>query len=468
MSQSAQVSVTKRSIANIVMFSLVLMNVASIRIFAQSPTSKRQNAEIVRDETGSGQSTELNAPVRKTKIAPDLEERANELSRGFYADENQKVIIELKSETPLNRMFGNNLSDADKNALFETEVKGNREKTGVLAENLLKLRGRVKKSFLNTGFVSADLPLSKIKELIENDEVAYVSPDRETGATGHIETTTGTTLVRPLLTTTVNGAGVGIAILDSGIEGTHADFKPLITSRVVLHRSFLPGNTATADKFGHGTHVAGLAAGNDIFSNGASGYYNGIAPNASLLNLRVLDDNGRGSASNAIAALDWMIANKATYNIRVANMSLGAGARDSYLNDPLCLAARRAVNAGIVVVASAGNNGKDAAGNKLYGTIGSPGIEPSVITVGAVNTFGTDSRADDTIASYSSKGPTRGYRTLANGARKYDNLIKPDLVAPGNKLIAPESLGNEFPDSATGWIYYKNNMVSAYPSLQVT
>ena len=151
--------------------------------------------------------------------------------------------------------------------------------------------------------------------------------------------------------------------------------------------------------------------------------------------MRVLNSTGTGSVSNLIAALDWTIQNKAAWDIRVVNLSVGTAAKDSYKNDPLCLAVRRVVNAGIVVVASAGNYGKDANGNKQYGTIGSPGIEPSVITVGASNTLGTDYRSDDTVASFSSKGPTRGYVTLSNGARKYDNLIKPDLVAPGNKLI---------------------------------
>ena len=278
----------------------------------------------------------------------------------------------------------------------------------------------------------------------------------------------GASLVRSLVSgTTIGGNGIGIAILDSGVEANHADFKPLITSRVVYNKSFITGSTDTSDKYGHGTHVAGLASGNDIFSNNYSGYYNGTAPSANLINLKVLDDTGRGSASNVIAAIDWAITNKTTYNIRVMNLSLGTGARDSYTTDPLCLAARRAFNAGIVVVASAGNNGKDAIGNKQYGTIGSPGIEPSVITVGAVNTYGTDIRSDDTVATFSSRGPTRGYKTVS-GVRKYDNLIKPDLVAPGNKLIAPEALGYGTPDPLSGWIYYKTKMVTDYPSLRVT
>ena len=131
--------------------------------------------------------------------------------------------------------------------------------------------------------------------------------------------------------------------------------------------------------------------------------------------------------------------NKDKWGIRVVNMSLGAPAVNSYKNDPVCRAARALVDAGLVVVAAAGNNGKDVNGNKIYGQIHSPGNEPSVITVGATNTFGTDGRNDDEVTSYSSRGPTRSYWTNANGVKDYDNLIKPDLVAPGNKLIYAES-----------------------------
>ena len=93
-----------------------------------------------------------------------------------------------------------------------------------------------------------------------------------------------------------------------------------------------------------------------------------------------------------------------------------------------------------MVVAAAGNDGKDVLGHKIYGQIHSPGNEPSAITVGAANTFGTDARADDGVATYSSRGPTRGYWADASGVQHYDNSIKPDLVAPGNKLISAEAV----------------------------
>src|SRR5205807_7350050 len=128
-----------------------------------------------------------------------------------------------------------------------------------------------------------------------------------------------------------------------------------------------------------------------------------------IINLKVLNSQGSGTTSDLLSALNWILTpadptkplsstnptNASKYKIQVVNMSLGAPAISSYKNDPICRASRALVDAGIVVVAAAGNNGKDANGNKIYGMIHSPGNEPSVITVGAANTFGTDNRNDD-------------------------------------------------------------------------
>src|SRR5262249_2492903 len=115
---------------------------------------------------------------------------------------------------------------------------------------------------------------------------------------------------------------------------------------------------------------------------------------------------------------------------------------NSYKFDPLCVAARMLVDRGIMVVAAAGNNGKNSAGQKVYGQVHAPGNEPSVITVGAVDTKGTDQRGDDTIASYSSRGPTRSFWTDEYGIKHFDNLIKPEIAAPGNKTVLAESPNN--------------------------
>lgn len=399
----------------------------SISIFAQS--LEKNKTDLATND----------APlIQQSKIAPDLEEKSNDLFYGLKSDETQKVIIQLKSETPLNEMFANSLKEADQKQLFAAEINNNKDKSRRLSVDLAKINGRLKKSYNNLGLVSAEISLSNIRELSENENVAYISPDSNITPTGHLETTTGASLVRNLINpaSPLDGRGIGVAVLDSGIDGSHVLTGAASSENrpgVVFSKDFSMTCTwcwdTNVDVYGHGSHVATMLAGRSAISS-----YSGIAPNVNLLNLRVLDGQGRGSASNLIAAIDWSIANKSAYNIRVMNISLGTPASDSYLNDPMCLAVRRAVNAGIVVVTSAGNNGKDQYGNKLYGTINSPGIEPSAITVGAANTFGTDYRSDDGIATFSSKGPTRGYRTI-NGARKYDNLIKPDLVAPGNKLI---------------------------------
>ena len=146
------------------------------------------------------------------------------------------------------------------------------------------------------------------------------------------------------------------------------------------------------DDNGHGTHVAGIIAGNGYDSNGSKA---GVAPDANLVSLKVLDASGKGNISNVIAALDWVLANRAAYNIRVVNLSVGAAIHESYRTDPLTLAAKRVVDAGVVVVSAAGNFGKNAAGLAQYGGINAPGNAPWVLTVGASTTNGTVRRADD-------------------------------------------------------------------------
>ena len=295
----------------------------------------------------------------------------------------------------------------------------------------VKTRGR----FDSLGARVVELPARLVERLSEQKGVRFLSPDRETTGFGHVSRTTGTDDVRETSGTNVNGldgTGIGIAILDSGIDTSHTAFLDQgHTPRVVYSKDFT-GERRTDDPYGHGTHVASIAAGNGRISHAA---YVGVAPNANIINLRVLNSQGMGRVSYILGALEWVYQNRAAYNIRVVNLSLGTAAVESYKNDPVCKAARKLVDAGVVVVAAAGNNGKDAAGQKVYGAIHSPGSEPSVITVGAANSFGTDTRSDDGIASYSSRGPTRGGWTDLLGVRHYDNLVKPDLVAPGNKIV---------------------------------
>src|SRR6476620_3718118 len=117
-----------------------------------------------------------------------------------------------------------------------------------------------------------------------------------------------------------------------------------------------------------------------------------MAPAAQVVSLTALDDQGQGTGSGVIAALEWAVANRSAYNIRVINLSVGAAVTESFLTDPLTLAAKHAVDAGIVVVSAAGNFGRNGSGETQYGGITAPGNAPWVLTVGATNTQGTVER----------------------------------------------------------------------------
>jgi serine protease AprX len=234
-----------------------------------------------------------------------------------------------------------------------------------------------------------------------------------------------------------NGSGIGIAIIDSGITSWHDDLTNLTSKlfpygnqRVSKFVDFVNGRALPYDDNGHGSHVAGIIAGNGRDSLGEKA---GIAPGASLVSLKVLDANGQGTISNIIAALGWIANNAKTYNIRVVNMSVGAGIYESYFTDPLTLATKKLTDKGITVVAAAGNMGKNAAGQLQYGGITAPGNAPWVLTVGASSTMGTLSRADDEMASFSSSGPTF-----------LDYEAKPDLVAPGVGTVSLAVPGSTF------------------------
>ena len=223
------------------------------------------------------------------------------------------------------------------------------------------------------------------------------------------------------------GAGIGVAVVDSGVSAWHDDLMgsgvfPYGNQRVAKFVDFVNAQPSPYDDNGHGTHVAGTILGN---GHDSYGFKAGMAPGAHLISLKVLDADGNGTMSNIIAALDYAVANKDAYNIRVINLSIGAGISESFTTDPLTLAAKRAVDAGIVVVAAAGNLGRNALGQTRYGSITAPGNAPWVLTVGASSSMGTVNRTDDEIARYSSRGPTY-----------LDYMAKPDLVAPGTGTIS--------------------------------
>ena len=214
---------------------------------------------------------------------------------------------------------------------------------------------------------------------------------------------------------------------------------------MVYRHSFVGG--VLNDDYGHGTHVAGIAAGNGHVSSGAGSFRNfkGIAPNANLLDLRVLDQNSAASDSAVIAAIQQAVQLKNQYNVRVINLSLGRRIWESCTRDPLCQAVEAAWNSGIVVVVAAGNLGRNG-----YATVLSPGNSPHAITVGAMKAAGAHTNTDDNISSYSSKGPTY-----------IDQTAKPDLVAPGNQVVSLLAPGSTLVTQAPANVVYPSYYTSS-------
>ena len=233
--------------------------------------------------------------------------------------------------------------------------------------------GTIKRKFVNIPAMTANLSIQAARDLSADSNVRYVSIERK--VRGSLEFANPTVNATLAYNGGFRGNAVGIAIIDSGINTGHADLKSGTTSRVVYSENFVPGETTTADTFGHGTHVAGIAGGNAALSAGTV-KFRGMAPDVKFINLRVLDGQGSGFDSSTIAAIDKAISLKTTYNIRVINLSLGRPIMDSYATDPLCDAVGRAWKAGIVVVVAAGNRGRDDGGGR---EAMAPLVRPAII-----------------------------------------------------------------------------------------
>jgi len=209
------------------------------------------------------------------------------------------------------------------------------------------------------------------------------------------------------------GKGVTVAIIDTGIA-PHPDLTSP-ENRIIGWYDLVNGKSSPYDDNGHGTHVAGIVAGNGWSSRGK---YTGVAPEANLVGIKALDKEGTGNISDILVAIEWCLEKQAVYNIRVLNLSLGAPAYQSSVSDPLCAAVRSAWDNGLVVCVAAGNDGPGAR------TINTPGIEPKAITVGNLDDRGTVDPSDDIVNESSSVGPT------------IDDQVKPDLLAPGTNIVS--------------------------------
>jgi serine protease AprX len=225
------------------------------------------------------------------------------------------------------------------------------------------------------------------------------------------------------------GQGVTVAVVDTGIDNL-----PDFSGRLIGGVDLTGGNNPFQDSYGHGTFVAGLIAGNGASSNGQ---YSGEAPGARLVSIKVAGLSGVTHLSTLITGLQWAVDHQALYGIRVLNLSLGYQSSQSTLTNPLDQAVQALWTAGITVVTSAGNAGP------FNGTILSPGDDPMVITVGALDDMATPPRADDEMANFSGVGPTTR-----------DGWAKPDLVTSGRSVVslaAPGSaIDNQYPSGQIG------------------
>lgn len=253
---------------------------------------------------------------------------------------------------------------------------------------------------------AVEVESGELEEMARSDLVEYISDDaRMTSLLNIAAQEVGARIAND---TGYTGKGVGIAILDTGIYPHQDLVRP--KNRIVAFKDFINNRQTPYDDNGHGTFVAGVAAGNGYLSGGK---YRGIAPDASLIGVKVMDENGSGDSSDIIAGMQWVVNNKDKYNIRVLSVSLGAKPGSVTKFDPLAVAVDAVWDKGIVVVVAAGNSGP------RQNTITTPGISSKVITVGAVDDKRTIEYEDDKMTDFSSRGPVNR------------RLIKPDLVAPG-------------------------------------
>src|SRR3989442_1488303 len=223
----------------------------------------------------------------------------------------------------------------------------------------------------------------------------------------------------------IAGRGVTVAILDSGVAADADLIEP--ANRILASVNFAD-ERLTSDPGGHGTHIAGIVAGNGTRSGGE---FVGIAPQANVVDVRVLGRTGSGRISSVIRGIEWVLAHRIAYNIRVINLSFGAPAKLPYRADPMSAAVEIAWRRGLVVVAASGNGGPQR------DSVLTPGIDPYVITVGETDDRGTIGRGDDMLAWFSAWGSP-------------DSNAKPDLVAPGRRIgsirVPGSALDTLFPE----------------------
>ena len=271
------------------------------------------------------------------------------------------------------------------------------------------------------GAVEATVPAAQIKKL-QGVPGITVTPDASVQVSGTSSSQlwpyeSGNSALWAGDTALYSKSTPAIAIVDSGIQN-RSDFGNRLLASVNL--STIAGNSSTDDQRGHGTFVAGIAA-------GAASDLTGAAPTAPLVSIKVIDQNGQAKTSDIVNACQWILDNKAKYNIRVANFSLHSSYGTNFYRDPLDQAVEKLWFSGVTVVAAAGNYGVATGPSGVHY---SPGNDPFVITVGAVDLGNSTRNNDDTVPAWSAYGYT------------YDGFYKPEVAAPGRYMVGPIAPGS--------------------------
>lgn len=280
-----------------------------------------------------------------------------------------------------------------------------------------------------------ELPYGRLPQLASLKQVEYIAADVTVRTQMNIASQeVGANVV---FNSGYKGKGISIAFIDTGIY-PHADFiRP--QGRIKAFKDFVNDRDVAYDDNGHGSFVAGVAAGSGYQSNGK---YKGIAPEADIIMLKALDNEGGGGSSDILAAMQWVLDNYEKYNIRILSLSLGSNSTRSSL-DALARGAETLWVKGIVIVAAAGNSGPNS------NTITTPGVSGKIITVGAIDDKRTANISDDEIANFSSRGPV-------------GKKIKPDIVAPGVNIT---SINSDTNYTGINWV---RSLSSSYTTMSGT
>jgi serine protease AprX len=296
--------------------------------------------------------------------------------------------------------------------------------------------------------VGALLTTETAASLLEEAEISSIVPNSPVWMTGSGEDNPAPASDYPDLVGAdvvweagVTGEGVTVAVVDTGLSnhpGLLKKVNGVTLNRIAGWVDFVEGSQSPRDPHGHGTHIAGII-GNA--QTGPDGEWNGVAPGIRLVGVRVLDENGFSTYENVVEGIQWVIENKDEFDIQVMNLSLVSTAEVPYWVDPLNMAVMQAWANGITVVVAAGNLGPDPM------TIGVPGNNPYVITVGAfTDNFTPDDWSDDYLAPFSAAGPT------------LDAFTKPDVLAPGAHMTSTmakhSTLESEHPESKLPHKYF--------------